>query len=136
MESQLGIVQPTQTDLAADESAAVEKLQRSYHDMKAEAAANGITPGNVGGTHAPGKRGAYYEPTDNKTMGWKAGCDHTTEPVGCTILDPFCGSGTTGLVALRHDRDFIGIELNPDYAEMARERIRNDAPLFNVEAVS
>src|SRR5215831_11691450 len=36
MESQLGIVQPTQTDLAADELAAVEKLQKSYHDMKAE----------------------------------------------------------------------------------------------------
>ena len=36
MESQLGIVQSTQTDLAADELAAVEKLQRSYHDMKAE----------------------------------------------------------------------------------------------------
>src|SRR5437588_4191953 len=36
MESQLGIVQPTETDLGADELAAVEKLQKSYHDMKAE----------------------------------------------------------------------------------------------------
>src|SRR6058998_2367103 len=36
MESQLGIVQSTQTDLAADELAAVEKLQRGYHDIKAE----------------------------------------------------------------------------------------------------
>src|SRR5215470_13386821 len=36
MESQIGIVQPTQTDLAGDELAAVEKLQKSYHDMKAE----------------------------------------------------------------------------------------------------
>src|SRR5215813_9146640 len=36
MESQLGIAQPTQTDLAGEELAAVEKLQRSYHDMKAE----------------------------------------------------------------------------------------------------
>jgi len=33
---QLGIVQPTQTDLAAEELAAVEKLQRGYHDMKSE----------------------------------------------------------------------------------------------------
>src|SRR5439155_15467329 len=39
----------------------------------------------------------------------------------CVILDPFAGSGTTGLVALRHDRSFIGIELSPTYAEMARE---------------
>jgi hypothetical protein len=48
-----------------------------------------------------------------------------------TVLDPFAGAGTTGLVATRHGRDFIGIEINPTYAEMARNRIRDDAPLFN-----
>jgi DNA modification methylase len=51
----------------------------------------------------------------------------------CTVLDPFTGSGTTGLVALRHNRNFIGVELNPEYVEMARRRITNDAPLFNEE---
>jgi len=51
-----------------------------------------------------------------------------------TVLDPFAGAGTTGVVALRHDRGFIGIELNPEYAEMARNRIRDDAPLMNVGA--
>jgi DNA modification methylase len=50
------------------------------------------------------------------------------------VLDPFAGSGTTGVVALRHDRDYTGIELNPEYAQMARERIYNDAPLLNLEA--
>jgi site-specific DNA-methyltransferase (adenine-specific) len=50
------------------------------------------------------------------------------------VLDPFCGSGTTGLVALRHGRRFVGIELNPAYAEMARRRITDDAPLFNTLA--
>jgi DNA modification methylase len=50
-------------------------------------------------------------------------------PEGGTVLDPFAGAGTTGLVALRLGREFIGIELNPDYAEMARRRIRLDAPL-------
>ncbi len=54
---------------------------------------------------------------------------------GDTILDPFAGSGTTGVVALRLGRSFIGIELSPEYAEMARRRIRDDAPLFNVEEV-
>lgn len=49
---------------------------------------------------------------------------------GDTVLDPFCGAGTTGLVADRLKRDFIGIDLNPDYCEMARERIYNDAPLM------
>lgn len=53
---------------------------------------------------------------------------------GDTILDPFAGAGTTGLVALRHGRAFVGVELNRAYAEMARERIRRDAPLLNTPA--
>jgi DNA modification methylase len=55
----------------------------------------------------------------------KAGC-----PVGGTVLDPFGGAGTTGLVADRHQRDAILIELNPAYADMAHRRIVGDAPLF------
>ncbi len=55
-----------------------------------------------------------------------AGC-----PEGGTVLDPFSGSGTTGLVALRHGRNYIGIELNPEYAAMSRRRIEDDAPLLN-----
>lgn len=47
-----------------------------------------------------------------------AGC-----PVGGTVLDPFAGSGTTGAVSLTHDRQFIGIELNPEYLELAKQRI-------------
>ena len=43
------------------------------------------------------------------------------------VLDPFMGSGTTGVVALRHGRNFIGIELNNDYAEMARDRIADES---------
>jgi DNA modification methylase len=51
----------------------------------------------------------------------KAGC-----PRGGTVLDPFGGAGTTGLVADRLQRHAVLIEINPDYAEMARLRI--DAP--------
>jgi DNA modification methylase len=47
-----------------------------------------------------------------------AGC-----PSGGTVLDPFAGAGTTGLVARKLGHPFIGIELNPQYAEMARRRI-------------
>ncbi len=50
---------------------------------------------------------------------------------GDVILDPFCGAGTTGLVALRHERGFVGIELNPEYASMAARRITSDAPMLN-----
>ncbi|MFE0362307.1 DNA-methyltransferase [Streptomyces griseoaurantiacus] len=40
------------------------------------------------------------------------------------VLDPFMGTGTTALAAEKHGRDWIGIELNPQYAEMAKERLR------------
>lgn len=48
-----------------------------------------------------------------------------------TVLDPFCGSGTVGVVALRNQRKFIGIELNKEYADLAEMRIYEDGPLFN-----
>lgn len=47
-----------------------------------------------------------------------AGC-----PAGGTVLDPFFGAGTTGLVAQRHGRNAIGIELNPDYIAIAKRRL-------------
>ena len=50
---------------------------------------------------------------------------------GDTVLDPFAGSGTVGVVALRHDRNFIGVELNPEYAALAESRIYDDGPLLN-----
>jgi DNA modification methylase len=56
-------------------------------------------------------------------------------PAGGLVLDPFAGAGTTGLVATRLGRRFLGIELNPKYAEMARQRIVNDAPLLNTVTV-
>lgn len=54
-----------------------------------------------------------------------AGC-----PEGGTVLDCFGGAGTTGLVADRLHRNALLIELNKDYAEMARRRILCDSPLF------
>lgn len=41
------------------------------------------------------------------------------------ILDPFMGSGTTALMALKHNRKYIGFELNPDYCKLAQSRIDN-----------
>jgi DNA modification methylase len=43
---------------------------------------------------------------------------------GGLVLDPFSGAGTTGLVAAQHGRNYVGIELNPEYAELSRDRIR------------
>jgi site-specific DNA-methyltransferase (adenine-specific)/site-specific DNA-methyltransferase (cytosine-N4-specific) len=52
------------------------------------------------------------------------------------VLDPFSGSGTVGVVALRHGRRFVGVELNPEYAEIARDRIEGDQPMFNTVQVA
>jgi DNA modification methylase len=55
-------------------------------------------------------------------------CILAGSPMGGVVFDPFTGSGTTGEVAIRHGRNFVGTELNPDYCKMARKRI-GDAPL-------
>lgn len=57
----------------------------------------------------------------------KAGC-----PKGGRVLDPFGGAGTTGLVADRMQMDATLIELNPDYADIAKGRIRSDAGMFAI----
>jgi site-specific DNA-methyltransferase (adenine-specific) len=46
------------------------------------------------------------------------------------VLDPFFGAGTTGLVALKQDKDFVGIELNPDYVKMAVRRLDPFMPVI------
>lgn len=78
--------------------------------------------------------GTMTQAPTSQTVGWESSCDHDDDSGRCVVLDPFAGAGTTGLVATRRGRSFVGIELNPTYAEMARNRIRNDAPLLNVPA--
>ncbi len=105
--------------------------------------------GQTVGTHRPDRKDTVPDGFRNKRSVWtmathsfkeahfatfppelpeiciKAGC-----PIGGTVLDPFFGAGTTGLVADRLQRDCIGIELNPAYAEIARKRIQDDSPLL------
>ncbi len=55
---------------------------------------------------------------------------------GDFVLDPFFGSGTTGLVAATHGRYFIGIELQPAYIEIARKRLAKHGILFKVKTLA
>jgi DNA modification methylase len=66
-----------------------------------------------------------------ETLGWSPSCRCNAEVVPTTILDPFSGAGTTGLVADRLGRNAIMIELNPAYADMALDRLQGDAPLLS-----
>jgi DNA modification methylase len=104
---------------------------------------NQVIPGHTVGTHRPERDDIPYNgATRNKRSVWNvatkacknahfatfppaliepcvlAGC-----PAGGVVLDPFAGSGTTGMVATQHGRGFIGIELNPEYVELARIRV-------------
>lgn len=66
-----------------------------------------------------------------KTIGWRATCPHRDlDPRPGVVLDPFGGSGRTAITAQQLGLDSISIELNPEYAEMARRLIRADSPLF------
>lgn len=72
------------------------------------------------------------EITEKVFVDWTPGCEcHAGDPIPCTVLDPFSGAGTSGLVATRLQRSYIGIELNSEYLEMSQGRIYKDQPIFN-----
>lgn len=59
-----------------------------------------------------------------------AGC-----PKGGIVLDPFMGAGTTALVAKSNDRNFIGLELNPEYIQMAEDRLKQKFGMFHKSVI-
>jgi DNA modification methylase len=111
----------------------VERLKPTTAHLKTERGHNGYPSAH--GTapqslHTNGHHGDAATP-ELRTVGWEPTCDHGDGTGYSTVLDPFAGAGTTGLVAARLQRSFVGVELNPEYVELARRRIRDDAPLLN-----
>lgn len=116
-----------------------------------------MVPGNTA-THRPDRELVEYGgPMRNKRSVWTVpvarfkGAHFATfppelvEPMvlagsrrGDVILDPFAGAATVGLVALRHGRRFVGVELNRQYVDLARERLRGvqmELPLMELTLV-
>lgn len=87
------------------------RLGKSYHNHQDDLiiGQRGVPPANG----APTKR----------TVGWQPTCTCNAGVVRATVLDPFSGSGTTGLVAAKLGRNYIGIELNPEYVAMSKRRL-------------
>jgi DNA modification methylase len=83
-----------------------------------------ITPKPFKGAHFAVMPEALVEP-----------CVLAGSAVGDTVLDPFAGSGTVGVVAKRHGRDFVGCELNPEYVTMAGRRIESFCGTMDVVEV-
>ncbi len=74
------------------------------------------------------ERGAFNQ---HQTVKPLALCEYLirlTVPEGAVVLDPFLGSGTTALAARTLKRHYIGIEINPEYAEIARQRLHTLTP--------
>lgn len=82
----------------------------------------GRNPGDHWDITTKGYKEAHFAVYPEKLceMPIKAGC-----PKDGIVLDPFIGAGTTGVVAKKLGRNYIGIELNPKYIEMANKRIQN-----------
>ena len=89
----------------------------------------------LGQDSAEGTKGRAGEIT-LETLGWQPTCNcDAGDPVPCTVLDPFMGSGTTAIQCVRLHRHYLGCELNPEYVAMAERRIADMVgPLF-AEAV-
>ena len=69
-----------------------------------------------------------------ETVGWRPICEHeSADAIPATVLDPFVGSGTTVAVAQSLGRRGIGLDLNPEYLEIARRTIEKVTPQMKVD---
>ena len=76
----------------------------------------GMASARTGGQPAPNHH------LQRETTGWRHTCKHTADPVPCTVLDIFGGSGTVGMVAQSLSRRAVLIDLNPDYLAQCLRR--------------
>jgi len=78
-------------------------------------------------------RRRFHECTPPKTLDWRPTCTCTPprDPRPALVLDPYCGSGRTGIAAQRLGLDFVGVELSESYCSLAKKLLYNDAPLFS-----
>jgi len=107
-----------------------EDLKREYEDLRAEFESLRYTFNNPGKMSsvwqiAPAKANFHATPKPEELM---MRIIEATSNEGDLVLDPMCGSGTTALVASRLSRNYLAFEIDPDTAELARERVLNTQP--------
>ncbi len=91
-------------------------IGNSWHDHSDD-----LKKGMLGREGIPSKTEKPYE---RKIKGYKPTCKCNTDFTGGIVLDPFFGAGTTGVVALKQNKEFVGIELNEEYIEIAKKRLK------------
>lgn len=90
----------------------------------------GLTP-RAGAGRTGGARNIHPTVKPVELMRWLV---KLVTPINGTVLDPFTGSGTTGMACVYEQRQFIGIEREAEYIQIAERRIAAVAPLFTSEA--
>jgi DNA modification methylase len=112
------------------------KGDRSWREMDSEGLKRGVIIREGEGGQTRTERGTVpsLHAAPRTELGWVPTCEcpEAKEPIPCLILDPFAGSGTTLAVAKVLGRDYIGIELNPEYLKLIEERVR-EPTLWNAE---
>ncbi len=112
----------------AERNRGCEGLEEKYNDdsRKDKNAIGCNNPRNRSGTP---KKNSH--PTVKPLALMKYLCTLTKTPTGGIVLDPFCGSGTTLIACKELKRDYIGIDNNPEYCEIAKKRVNAvPEPLF------
>jgi site-specific DNA-methyltransferase (cytosine-N4-specific) len=97
------------------------KSEKYYYDRTAVLESNGRNCRSVWNINTQGFSGAHFATFPTKLV---EPCIKASTRPGDFILDPFFGSGTVGVVANELNRKYIGIELNPDYVQIATNRLR------------
>ena len=77
------------------------------------------------------ERGPRVHPSQKPVVLMEWVLDTLGIPEGSTVLDPYCGSGSLGVACVQTGRNFIGIEIDPGYCDIARRRIAEAVPLFS-----
>tara|TARA_R110002110_G_C13429464_1_gene715147 strand:+ start:767 stop:1609 length:843 start_codon:yes stop_codon:yes gene_type:complete len=103
---------------------------------KEDANPKGRYPSNIIGTTLPEHQKYFYAPRVTRKERGEYNNHPTPKPValmqylikiytpeGGTVLDPFCGSGSTGIAAMLEERNFLGIDLDSDYIDISRQRV-------------
>jgi len=102
---------------------------------KNEGAASAHSPTSAIRVSQSGNWSRWKAENPNETLGWRATCTcDAGEPVPATVLDPFCGIGTTLLVARELGRHAVGVEISQGYCQIAAAKLAGQAEEFKRRA--
>lgn len=109
--------------LESEEAVAYSKYRKNYDTT------DSFVSKCPDGTDRPMNKSKNDHPTVKPVSLMKYLCRLVTPPKG-VVLDPFMGSGTTGKAAIMQGFDFIGIDIDQHYVDIAKKRIHVDAPIY------